>query len=335
MHLTRIRGIVAFAISLLSATILGTAHAGQTLLNVSYDPTRELYEAYNQAFASYWQSTTHQSVTINQSNGASGKQARGVIDGSGADVVTLALSYDIDAIQKAGLIQPGWQSRLPYDSSPYTSTIVFLVRRGNPKGIHDWSDLVRPGVQIVTSNPKSSGGARWTFLAAYGYALKANHGNQAAAFAYVQQLYKNVPVLPPGARGATIAFVQQHVGDVLLAWENEALLVQNKLGHGQYQIIDPSISILAEPPVAIVDKNVDAHGTRAVATAYLKYLYSSAGQTIAANNYYRPRLASAALGHGAEFPNIRLFDISYFGGWDHAQQVFFADGGVFDKIYGH
>ena len=307
--------------------------ADQTISNVSYDPTREFYAAYDKAFAAYWQSKNHENVTVNLSNGGSGKQALSVVNGNPADVVTLGLAYDIDAIQDAGLINPGWEKRLPDNATPYTSTIVFLVRKGNPKHIHDWADLIKPGVQIITPNPKSSGGARWAFLAAYGYALKASHGNQNAAKAFVKALYANVPILPSGARGATDAFVQQQQGDVLLSWENEALLTVNELAPGQYDIVRPSISILAEPPVAVVDKNVDAHGTRAVAEAYLKWLYSPQGQKIAADNYYRPRLASAAAGHGAWFPKIKLFDITLFGDWRDVQKTYFGDGGVFDQIY--
>lgn len=318
---------------LLLATQLAQAAPAVNLLNVSYDPTRELYADYNAAFARYWQAKTHQSVTVQTSNGGSGKQARSVIDGNEADVVTLALAYDINAIQKAGLIAPGWEKKLPDNSTPYTSTIVFLVRKGNPKNIHDWSDLVRPGVGIVVPNPKSSGGARWAYLAAWGYALKKNHGNQAAALAFVRALYKNVPVLDTGARASTITFVQRHVGDVMLAWENEAYLVEKTLAPGQYQIVEPSVSILAEPPVAVVDKNVDKHHTRAVATAYLKYLYSPEGQTIAARHFYRPRNPAVAKQFAAQFPHIPLFTIQLFGGWAKAQQTHFADGGTFDQIY--
>jgi sulfate transport system substrate-binding protein len=330
------RSVKAFATILVGVVALGIpllAQADQTILNVSYDPTRELYAAYNKAFEAQWAKTRHQQVTVNQSNGASGKQAQAVVDGNDADVVTLALAYDIDHIAKAGLIKPGWQNKFPDNSTPYTSTIVFLVRKGNPKHIHDWSDLIRPGVQVITSNPKSSGGARWSFLAAYGYALRANHNDAAKAQAYVKALYANVPILPTGARGATDAFIQQQQGDVLLGWENDALLTVHKLAVGQYEIVRPSISVLAEPPVAVVDTNVDAHGTRAVATAYLNWLYSPTGQKIAADNYYRPRLASALKGHEADFPKIKLFNIESFGGWQNAQKTFFADGGVFDQIY--
>jgi sulfate/thiosulfate-binding protein len=312
------------------ATIL---RADQTISNVSYDPTREFYAAYDKAFAAHWQSLHHENVTVDLSNGGSGKQAQSVINGNPADVVTLGLAYDIDAIEDAGLISPGWENKFPDHSTPYTSTIVFLVRKGNLKNIKDWPDLVKPGVQIITSNPKSSGGARWAFLAAYGYELKASHGNQYKAKAFVKALYANVPILPSGARGATDAFVQQEQGDVLLSWENEALLTVNKLAPGQYEIVRPSISVLAEPPVAVVDKNVDAHGTRAVAEAYLKWLYSPEGQRIAADNYYRPRLASAAAAHKGWFPTLKLFDITFFGDWRGVQKEFFSDGGVFDQIY--
>jgi sulfate/thiosulfate-binding protein len=317
-------------LTLLAPTV---CRSSQTILNVSYDPTRELYVTFNRAFEAEWLKTGHPAVNINQSNGASGKQAQAVVDGNGADVVTLALAYDIDHIAQAGLIKPGWQSQFKFNSTPYTSTIVFLVRKGNPKHIKDWSDLIRPGVQVITPNPKSSGGARWSFLAAYGYALRANHGDESKAQAFVKALYKNVPILTTGARGATEAFVRQQQGDVLLNWENDALLTVHKLAVGQYEIIRPSISILTEPPVAIVDANVDAHHTRAVATAYLNWLYSPAGQEIAADNYYRPRIASIAKAHAADFQPIKLFGIASFGGWEKAQAKFFSNGGVFDHIY--
>jgi len=324
----------ALAVLLAGISLAGTAHADQTLLNVSYDPTRELYQDYNKAFARYWQAKTHQGVTIQQSHGGSGKQARAVIDGLSADVVTLGIAGDIDAIQSHGLIAPGWSHKYPYGSTPYTSTIVFLVRKGNPKGIHNWPDLIRPGVSVVTPNPKSSSGGQWSYLAAWGYALKASHGNQGAARAYVTSLYKNVPILDSGARGSTITFTQRHVGDVLLAWENEADLIVTTLGRGQYDIVRPSISILAEPPVAVVDKNVDAHGTRPVATAYLQYLYSPEGQAIAARHFYRPRNAAVARQYRAQFPPIRLFTAEQtFGGWDAIRKTHFADGAIFDQIY--
>jgi len=305
-----------------------------TLLNVSYDPTRELYQDYNAAFAKYWLGKTGQTVTIQQSHGGSGKQARAVKDGLPADVVTLALSYDIDALQKAGLINAGWQKRLPDNSAPYTSTIVFVVRKGNPKGIKDWPDLIRPGVGVVTANPKTGGGARWNYLAAWGYALQASHGNQAFAKDFVTKLYHNVPILDSGARGSTVTFTQRHVGDVLIAWENEAYLTVNQLGKGQYEIVNPSVSILAEPSVAVVDKNVDKKGTRAVAEAYLQYLYSPEGQTIAAKRYYRPRDPNVAKQFASQFPAIKLFTVDdVFGGWEKAHKTHFADGGIFDQIY--
>lgn len=274
-------------------------------------------------------------MTINLSNGGSGKQARAVIDGLEADVVTLGLAYDIDEIhEKAGLLPANWQSRLPDDSSPYTSTIVFLVRKGNPKGIKDWPDLVKPGVSVITPNPKTSGGARWAYLAAWGYALQAPGGSEAKAKDFVTRLYKNVPVLDSGARGSTTTFVEREIGDVLLAWENEAYLAVNQFGKDKFEIVYPSTSILAEPPVALVDQVVDRHGTRAVAQAYLEYLYSEEGQDIAAKHYFRPRLASAAAKYEPNFPKIKMFTVdAVFGGWQKAQQTHFADGGVFDEIY--
>jgi sulfate/thiosulfate-binding protein len=306
-----------------------------TLLNVSYDPTRELYEDFNRQFATYWKGKTGQEVTIKQSHGGSGKQARSVVDGLEADVVTLALAYDIDQIaEKGGLLPATWQSRLPNNSSPYTSTIVLLVRKGNPKHIKDWDDLVRPGVSVVSPNPKTSGGARWNYLAAWGYALKKFNGDEGQAKAFVTKLYKNVPVLDAGARGATTTFVERGIGDVLIAWENEALLAIKELGPGKFELVAPSLSILAEPPVAVVDKVANKHGTRAVAQAYLEYLYSETGQEIAARNFYRPRLASVAAKYQAQFPKLTLFTIDeVFGGWKKAQATHFADGGVFDQIY--
>jgi sulfate transport system substrate-binding protein len=310
------------------------APAPGSLLNVSYDPTRELYRDYNRSFGAYWRAKTGQSLSFQQSHGGSGKQARSVIDGLDADVVTLALGYDIDEIARSGLIARNWQSRLPQNSTPYTSTIVFLVRRGNPKNIRNWNDLTRPGVQVITPNPKTSGGARWNYLAAWGYALKASRGNQAAARRFVTRLYKNVPVLDSGARGSTTTFVERGIGDVLIAWENEALLATREQGNGKFQIVTPSVSILAEPPVAVVDRNVNKHGTRAVATAYLRYLYSPYGQTIAARNFYRPRLASVRARYAAQFPKVNLFSLqSLFGTWQKAQKTHFADGGIFDQIY--
>ena len=325
--------LAAFAIgSLLAVSAVGTAHADRSILNVSYDPTRELYQAYNKGFAKYWTATHHEKVTVQQSHGGSGKQARSVIDGLGADVVTLALGYDVEAVEKAGFIAPGWEAKLPYHATPFTSTIVLLVRKGNPKHIKDWSDLVKPGIQVITPNPKTSGGARWNFLAAYGYALKQPGGNAASATDFAKRLYANVPVLDSGARGSTNTFVQRQIGDVLIAWENEALQSVNKTGKGKFDVVYPSISVLAEPPVAVVDKNVDAHKTRDIATAYLQGLYSAEGQEIGAANYYRPHLASVAKKYASLFPKIRTVDIKFFGGWDKAQKQFFADGGVFDQI---
>ncbi len=306
-----------------------------TLLNVSYDPTQELYQDFNATFAKYWQAKVGDIVTVNQSHGGSGKQARAVIDGLEADVVTLALAYDIDEIyQKAKLISADWQKRLPQNSSPYTSTVVLLVRKGNPKGIKDWGDLVRPGISVITPNPKTSGGARWNYLAAWGYALRQPGSDAAKAQDFVARLYKNVPVLDSGARGATITFVERGIGDVLIAWENEALLSVKELGGDKFEIVAPSVSILAEPPVSVVDKVVDKRGTRAVAQAYLEYLYTEEGQKVAAKNYYRPRLASVAAEYAAQFPKVNLFTIDeVFGGWQNAQKAHFADGGTFDQIY--
>ena len=306
-----------------------------TILNVSYDPTRELYEDYNAAFAAYWKRKTGQTLQIQQSNGGSGKQARSVIDGLQADVVTLALAYDIDAIaEKAHLLPDNWQSRLPENSTPYTSTIVLLVRKGNPKHIHDWSDLVRPGVSVITPNPKTSGGARWNFLAAWAFALKQPGGNESRARDFVTRLYKNVPVLDSGARGATTSFVERGLGDVLIAWESDALLAVNQLGRDKFEIVQPSMSILAEPPVAVVDKVVDQRGTRAVAEAYLKYLYSPQGQEICARHYFRPRLASIARMYATRYSHLRMVSMAdTFGNWKSAQAKFFDDGAIFDQIY--
>ena len=306
-----------------------------SLLNVSYDPTRELYEDYNKVFAGYWKTQTGDDVTVSQSHGGSGKQARAVIDGLQADVVTLALAPDIDAIvDKAHLIDPKWQNRYADNSSPYTSTIVFLVRKGNPKGIKDWADLIKPGVEVVTPNPKTSGGARWNFLGAYGYALHAAGGDKAKAQDFVKALYGNVKILDTGARGSTITFVQRGQGDVLIAWENEALLTVNKLNPGEFEIVYPSQTILAEPPVSVVDVYADKHGTRDVATAYLKYLYSPAGQDVIARNYYRPRDKAVLDKYATQFPAIKLFTVAeLFGGWGSVQKEFFGDGGVFDQIY--
>jgi len=306
-----------------------------SLLNVSYDPTREFYQEYNTAFAKHWKEKTGDTVSVKQSHGGSGKQARAVIDGLDADVVTLALAYDIDVIaEKAHFLPKDWQKRLGDNSAPYTSTIVFLVRKGNPKGIKDWDDLVKPGVAIIPANPKTSGGARWTYLAAYGAALKANNGDDAKAREYITKFYQNVPVLDTGARGATTTFVQRGIGDVLVGWENEAILASKELGKGQFEIVSPSVSILTEPPVAVVDKVARRHGNEALAKAYLEYLYSPEGQEIAAHNYYRPRLESVAQKYSAQFPALKLFTIDeVFGGWQKAQKTHFSDGGVFDQIY--
>jgi len=331
MHSRRLVTIITTVASLTLAAALPAFSAGVTLQNVSYDPTRELYQDFNAAFAKYWQKKAGQGVTVKQSHGGSGKQARSVIDGLDADVVTLALAYDIDAIQEKGLIAPGWQKRLPHNSSPYTSTIVFLVRKGNPKHIKDWGDLIKPGVSVITPNPKTSGGARWNYLAAWGYALRQKGGSEAKAREFVTKLFRNVPVLDSGARGATNTFVQRGLGDVLLAWENEAFLAINELGPDKFEVVTPPESILAEPPVAVVDKVVDKHGTRKVAEEYLKYLYSAEGQRIAAKHYYRPIDKKVP----TKLAKLRLYTIDQaFGGWQKAQKTHFADGGVFDQIYG-
>ncbi|MDS4030496.1 MAG: sulfate ABC transporter substrate-binding protein [Candidatus Contendobacter sp.] len=311
------------------------ALAETTLLNASYDPTRELYQDFNAAFAKRWKSQTGETVTVQQSHGGSGKQARAVIDGLEADVVTLALAYDIDALAEKGhLIPTDWQQRLPNNSAPYTSTIVFLVRKGNPKGIQDWDDLVKPGVSVVTPNPKTSGGARWNYLAAWGYVLKTQGNDEAKAREFVTRLYKNVPVLDSGARGSTTTFVERDIGDVLIAWENEAYLAQKELGPDQFEIVTPSLSILAEPPVTMVDKVVDKKGTRKAAEAYLQYLYSEEGQSIAGKHFYRPRDPKIAAQYAGQFAKVNLFTIDeVFGGWRKAQKTHFADGGVFDQIY--
>src|SRR5215208_1721353 len=305
-----------------------------TLLNVSYDPTRELYEDFNKQFAGYWKNKTGQEVTIRQSHGGSGKQARSVIDGLEADVVTLGLGYDVDALADNGLLPMDWQKRLPHNSSPYTSTVIFLVRKGIPKRIKDWADLIKPGVSVITANPKTSGGARWNYLGAWGYALQKNNGNEANAKDFVGRLYKNVPVLDAGARGSTTTFVERGIGDVLIAWENEALLAIKELGPGKFQVVAPSLSILAEPPVTVVDKVAGKHGTKDVAQAYLEYLYTEAGQEIAARHFYRPRLESVATKYEAQFPKLTLVTIDeVFGGWKKAHAAHFADGGLFDQIY--
>ena len=320
-----------FAAGLLNFSL---AQAQTTLLNVSYDPTRELYQEFNPAFAKYWKGKSGQEVVVKQSHGGSGKQARSVIDGVDADVVTLALAGDIDAIaEKARLLPADWQKRLPLASTPYTSTIVFLVRKGNPKGIKDWGDLVKPGVAVITPNPKTSGGAQWNYLAAWEFA-KRTYGSEAKAKEFVANLYKNVPVLDSGARGSTITFVERGIGDVFLSWENEAFLAVKELGPDKFDIIVPSLSVLAQPPVAIVDKNVDKKGTRQVAQAYLEYLYSEAGQEIAARNYYRPTLDKVAKKYAKQFLAVTLFTVDEaFGGWSKAKEVHFKDGGVFDQIF--
>ena len=320
-----------FAAGLLNFSL---AQAQTTLLNVSYDPTRELYQEFNPAFAKYWKGKSGQEVVVKQSHGGSGKQARSVIDGVDADVVTLALAGDIDAIaEKARLLPADWQKRLPLASTPYTSTIVFLVRKGNPKGIKDWGDLVKPGVAVITPNPKTSGGAQWNYLAAWEFA-KRTYGSEAKAKEFVANLYKNVPVLDSGARGSTITFVERGIGDVFLSWENEAFLAVKELGPDKFDIIVPSLSVLAQPPVAIVDKNVDKKGTRQVAQAYLEYLYSEAGQEIAARNYYRPTLDKVAKKYAKQFPAVTLFTVDEaFGDWSKAKEVHFKDGGVFDQIF--
>jgi sulfate/thiosulfate-binding protein len=305
------------------------------LLNVSYDPTRELYQDIDAAFAKQWKAKTGVEVQISQSHGGSGKQARAVIDGLQADIVTLALAYDIDVLsEKGNLVPKNWQSRLPHNSTPYTSTIVFLVRKGNPKHIKDWDDLVKPGVGVITPNPKTSGGARWSYLAAWGYALKKNNGDEKKAQEFVTRLYKNVPVLDSGARGSTTTFAQRGIGDVLLSWENEAFLALHELGKDKFEIVTPPISILAEPPVSIVDKVAAKHGTTEVAKAYLEFLYSEEGQEIGAKNYYRPQATQVLAKHANQFPKLTLFTIDeLFGGWQKAQKKHFEAGGIFDKIY--
>lgn len=326
-----VKTLSALALSLsFSAPSFAQSH---TLLNVSYDPTRELYKDYNALFAQHWKKQSQQDVTVKQSHGGSGKQARAVLDGLEADVVTLALAYDIDVLQDKGLLAPNWQAKLPHNAAPYTSTIVFLVRKGNPKQIKDWNDLVRPGVEVITPNPKTSGGARWNYLAAWAYALKQPGGNPGKAKELVRKIYAQVKVLDTGARGATTTFTERGIGDVLITWENEAFLAVKELGPEKYDIVTPSISILTEPPVAVVDKNVDKKGTRALATAYLKYLYSPEAQRIIAQNYYRPRDAKVAAQYAGQFSKLRLVTIDeVFGGWRKAQAEHFADGGVFDQI---
>ncbi|HEX5110737.1 MAG TPA: sulfate ABC transporter substrate-binding protein [Vicinamibacterales bacterium] len=331
MRISRFIRSTVLAVAII--TTAATLHAQPALLNVSYDPTRELYADFNAAFAKYWAGKTMQKVTIQQSHGGSGAQARAVSDGLDADVVTLALGYDIDAIQRAGLIKPGWQQRLPQNSAPFTSTIVFLVRRGNPKGIKDWGDLVKPGIGVITPNPKTSGGARWNYLAAWEYGKRKSGGSDAKGREFVAALYKNVPVLDSGARGATNTFVQRGLGDVLLAWENEAYLARAE-AKDKVEIVVPTVSILAEPPVAVVDAVVDRKKTRAVAEEYLKFLYSPEGQEIAARHYYRPRDATVAAKYASTFAKVTLFTVDEaFKGWQAAQKTHFADGGTFDQIY--
>ncbi len=319
---------------LTGALIAGASYAQTTLLNVSYDPTRELYQDFNAAFAKHWKAQTGETLTIKNSHGGSGKQARSVIDGLQADVVTLALAYDIDALYDNGKLVPAdWQKRLPNNASPYTSTIVFLVRKGNPKHINNWPDLARSGVDVITPNPKTSGGARWNYLAAWAFALKQPGGNADSAKAFVKRIYANTKVLDSGARGATTTFVERGIGDVLIAWENEAYLAVKELGPDKFEIVTPSLSILAEPPVAVVDKTVDKRGTRKVAQAYLEYLYTPEGQEIAAKNYYRPRDPKIAAKYAKTFAPVKLFTIDeLFGGWRQAQKTHFDDGGVFDQI---
>ena len=310
------------------------AQKGVTLLNVSYDPTRELYEDFNAAFAKYWKGKSNQEVTVRQSHGGSGRQARSVVDGLQADVVTLALAFDVDALSTTGkLIPKNWQARLANNSAPYTSTMVFLVRKGNPKRIKDWDDLVRPGVSVITPNPKTSGGARWNYLAAWGFALRKYGNDESKAKDFVARLFRNVPVLDSGARGSTTTFIERGIGDVLINWENEAMLAMEQLGKGQYEIVMPSVSILAEPSVSVVDRVVDKKGTRSVAEAYLKYLYTDEGQEIVAKHFYRPRSAAIAAKYSSVFPKIEMFDITAFGGWQAVQNKHFVDGGIFDQIY--
>jgi sulfate transport system substrate-binding protein len=325
------RRLAALAVLLVSSSVQSK---DVTLLNVSYDPTRELYTEFNKSFAALWKSRTGDTVSVKQSHGGSGKQARSVIDGLEADVLTLALAYDIDEVaERAKLLPADWQKRLKHNSAPYTSTYIFLVRRGNPKGIKDWGDLIKPGVSVITANPKTSGGARWGYLAAYGWALKQPGGNDAKARDFVARLFSNVPVLDSGARGSTVTFAERGIGDVLL-WENEAHLSIKEFGEGKFDIVYPPSSILAEPPVALVDKVVDKRGTRAVAQAYLDHLYSAEGQEIAARNFYRPVDAAVAARYSKQFPKISMFTVDeVFGGWAKAQRTHFADGGVFDQIY--
>src|SRR5580704_2582631 len=334
----RFRPIVMIALAatvMAAAEFPSTARAQQTILNVSYDPTRELYQEYDTAFAAYWKAKTGQPVTINQSHAGSGKQARAVIDGLEADVVTLALAHDINAIHdKANLLPADWQSRLPYNSTPFTSTIVFLVRKGNPRGIKNWPDLVKPGIAVVVANPKTSGGARWAYLSGWAYGLKSGGGSDANAREFIKKLYKNVPVLDSGARGATTTFVEREIGDVLLTWENEAGMAIKQFGANKYEVVYPSLSIRAEPPVAWIDKVDRRHGTADISKAYLEFLYTPTGQEIIAQNFFRPQDQAVAAKYASQFPNLPLLTIDAdFGGWKQAQPKFFGDGGVFDKIY--
>ncbi len=330
------RTALALALALALGLDAAPGRADTTILNASYDPTREFFQEFNAAFAKHWKAKTGETVTIRQSHGGSGKQARSVIDGLEADVVTLALAYDVDALRRnGGLVVKGWQKRLPQNAAPYTSTIVFLVRKGNPEGIRDWADLAKPGVAVVTPNPKTSGGARWNYLAAWGSALRQSGGSEAAAREMVTKIYKNVKVLDSGARGSMISFARRGVGDVLISWENEAFLAARELGADKFEIVTPPVSILAEPPVAVVDKVVDRRNTRERAEAYLNYLYSPEGQDIAGKHFYRPRDPAAAARYAGQFAKVKLFTIDeVFGGWDKAQAKHFADGGVFDQIYG-
>jgi sulfate/thiosulfate transport system substrate-binding protein len=324
------------AAGVMAVSVAAVAQSSVSLLNVSYDPTREFYQAFNAAFIKHWKAQSGQDVSIKQSHGGSGKQARGVIDGLEADVVTLALAYDVDALNKnGGLIPADWQKRLPQNAAPYTSTIVFLVRKGNPKQVKDWNDLAKPGVEVITPNPKTSGGARWNYLAAWGYALAQAGGSDATARDLVSKIYKNVKVLDSGARGSTTTFVERGIGDVFISWENEAFLALKELGPDKFEIVVPSLSILAEPPVTVVDKVVDKRGTRKVAEAYLQYLYSPEGQDIAGKHFYRPRDPAAAAKYARQFVDVKLFTIDdVFGGWGKAQKAHFDDGGSFDQIYG-
>jgi sulfate transport system substrate-binding protein len=330
------RLVLVAALSVVAAVAHTAQAADVTLLNVSYDPTRELYKEYNPLFAKHWKEKTGDNVTVNQSHGGSGKQARAVLDGLEADVVTLGLGYDVDQLYKRSkLIPENWQTLLPNNSSPYTSTIVFLVRKGNPKGVKDWDDLVKDGISIVTPNPKTSGGARWNYLAAWGYALKHNNNDETAAKTFLTKLFKNAAVLDTGARGSTTSFAERQIGDVLITWENEAHLVLQEFGADKYEIVNPSLSILAEPPVAVVEDVARKHGTVEAATEYLTYLYSKEGQELIAKNFYRPSDKEVAAKYASQFPAIELVNITAFGGWDKAQEKHFADDGVFDQIYGH